>query len=150
MFNWLQGAIVAVVVGGLALAAHKVDMFFVEKKHALELKTQSEKLVARCEAEKKITEEVSNELQSKVSSLDARLASIKRLRPDACLSVLADPARKHDDAAHNAGLPRQNGEVSSAALFDFARDAEEVGLRLDACQGFVKKTWTLAHGKKGQ
>ena len=150
IFNWLQGAIVALVIGGISFGLHSVDMSFVQKKHVAELTAQKAALEARCEAEKKITEDTANELQNKIDALTSRLATVKRMHPATCIPILADAARVDDATTKDAGLPRQDAKphgVSSDALFDYAADAEAVGLRLDACQSFVRKTWTLANGK---
>jgi hypothetical protein len=151
-FNYIQGGIVAVVVGALALGLHTLDVYRIEAKHAAALKSQQATLEKRCEDEKKITEEVMYDLQQKVSSLNARVIASKRLRPATCVPVALDAARLDHGKTDDAGLSRQDAKsfgLSSDALIDFAADAESVGLRLDACQDFIRKTWAL-NGESGQ
>lgn len=141
-FNYLQGAIVAIATAAIAFGLHSLSVSWIEVKHEKQLTAQAASLKKECDAEKKITEEVSYELQNKISDLDRRANEFKRLRPD-CIPIITHAASRDNDAKGDAGFSGSNEGVNSEALFDFAADAERVGLQLDACQGFIKKTWAL-------
>lgn len=105
----------------------------------VELENQRRNLTAQCESDKKLTSEVSNEYQNKISQLNARVISLKRMHKDSCLQL----TRTTD--GHNAAT---SGAVDAAAhgvdvesLLDYGSDAEKYRLQLIGCQDFIKKVW---------
>lgn len=139
---WIAVVVTAVV----ALGLHSLSINRIERTQEKALADLQIKIEERCEAEKKLTEGIAHDLQSKVSDLNSRVANLKRLRPSNCVPITPDAARVRNEKTGDAGLPRSNGGalgIESDALFDFARDAEEVGLQLDACQDFIEKAWAL-------
>lgn len=138
--NYLQ----ALIVAAICFALHSGRVMYIEQKHEIAMAGQAAQLKARCKAEKAITEEINNDLQNKTDGLDAGFNELVRMH-SARPGIIADASVRDDATPQDARLPRQNGRL---ALLTFARDAEEVGLRLDACQSFIKKTWALADAAK--
>jgi hypothetical protein len=140
-------AMIASAVGGAILAAmvgfllHSFIVNGIKARHASELKTQQEALNKQCDDDKALTMEISNGLQQKNRNLAAQLGRLKRLQPNRCVvPAPSKPPGGHDAAPGNTELSGQHG-VTAGALYDFAADAEQTGLKLDACQSFILKTW---------
>lgn len=139
--NWrLVGAALAGagVVAALALGLHRLDVYRIEARHRMEMQVQQTALVAQCEADKQITQEVSHDYQTKIDALNRRLADLKRVRPSVCVPV-TKPTSGHN-AGTGAEPPRSHG-LTSDALLDYAAEAERYRLQLIGCQDFIKKTW---------
>lgn len=134
----------ALIVIAVCFTLHSGRVMYIEQKHEIAMAGQAAQLKARCKAEKAITEEIDNDLQNKTDGLDAGFNELVRMQRK-FFDVVTDTAARNDATPQDARLPRQNGRL---ALLTFARDAEEVGLRLDACQSFIKKTWALADAAK--
>lgn len=139
LITWWKAIAGAGVALLIAFALHSLDVGRLEIKHAAALSAQQTTLEAKCRTDKAITEGVSNELQKKLSDRTRQLNAL-RVRPPRCIPVIADAAAGHDAAPAGEKLPDKNG-LPSSVLYDLAADAEKTGLQLDACQGFVKKTW---------
>lgn len=97
------------------------------------------KLRGECIDNQKITEGVSNEYQTEIANLNRRVAALKRMRAANCNVQLADAAGGGN--AETGSLVYRHDGIPVDSLIDYAASAEEVGLRLDACQAFIQKTW---------
>ena len=138
--------VTALVVGLLAYFLHTWSVARIEASNADALEDQKEALNGQCQKDKQITEETSHAYQTQLTALRDQLAAVKRLQPNRCIPTVAKPAFGYDAAPPHPGFPRADG-VFTDDLYDFAADAEQVGLQLDACQGFVKKVWSSREGK---
>jgi len=138
--------VTALAVSALAYFLHTWSVARIEAHNAQALDDQKEALNGQCQKDKLITEETSREYQTQVADLRTQLAIVKRVQPNRCVPTVARPASGRDANADHPGLPGADG-VFTDDLYDFAADAEEVGLRLDACQAFIKKTWTSREAK---
>jgi hypothetical protein len=125
-------------LAGLALA-WCVNVLILQPMHTAEIERLRNDLIAQCEADKKITSEVSNELQKRLAGLNNRLATLKRVQPSACVPV-TNAASGHDATAA-AGQPVRAHGINAASLYDFAGEAEQYRLQLIACQDFILRTW---------
>lgn len=146
--NWklaLGGAAVGMAIGAgsSALLTHKLDAAYYGHEQQVALDDQQKDLNAKCEKAKQITSEVSNDYQAKNTLLVKRLAALS-VRPRQCVPIMASSAGGHDGSTPDARLSQPHG-VYSDALIQFAGDAEQVGLQLDACQSFVRKAEALNH-----
>lgn len=104
------------------------------------LEAQETALHTQCDADKKLTSEVSNALQKKLSATNARLSELKRVYSQTtCLPIAR--AAGGPDAATGAKLTGPDG-ITVTALFDYAGDAEKYRLQLESCQQFISKVWS--------
>jgi len=141
LIKYWQPILAAIVTALLALGAHKLDVYRINELHKSALKAQAEALIEQCEKDKKLTTEVSRDYQNNIANLNRKLADAKRMRASAetCVSITGTTGGR-DAAKEDTGLRGTHG-VAAESLFDFSGDAEQVGLQLDACQAFIKKTW---------
>jgi hypothetical protein len=94
-------------------------------------------LTAQCEADKKVTEDISHEYQNRLSDLDKRLIALKRVSKPKCLPI-ASKATAGRNAA-TGGVNAGQDVVDSADLLDYAGEAEHYRLQLISCQAFIGK-----------
>lgn len=132
--------VTAAVVGLTAWVLHDWSMGRADARHAKALETQKETLNGECQKDKHLTEETSRAYQNQLSDLRSQLATVKRVQPNRCVPTITRAASGRDDATANPQLPYPHG-VFTDDLYDFAADAEQIGRQLDACQGFIQKTW---------
>lgn len=140
--NWktVLGVVVTCI---LAYGLHALDVYRIEDQQRAALAAQADALVKQCDAEKKITKEVSDGYQKQLDAVATELARVKRVRPATCVVVSAStPTHGRNETPVPNKLARQDG-VTSDALYDFASEAEGYRLQLIACQDFVNKTWTF-------
>ncbi len=143
VLRFWQLAVGAIGAFGLSYLLHTVDVDRIEKKQRDVLAAQAIELTTKCDSDKKITLEASNDLQSKISALNSELISVKRLHPSSCIVPVrpADATRCNDGAAARKKPPTADAGVTSDALYDYAGEAEKYRLQLISCQGFVRKVW---------
>jgi hypothetical protein len=107
--------------------------------HEAELKGQQIALVKQCESQKQITEDVSHDYQTKLSTLNRRIANLKRLYGQTARCVpVAKPTTGHDATANGRKHVRENG-ILAERLIEYAGEAEQYRLQLKACQSFINK-----------
>jgi hypothetical protein len=128
------------VIGGVlgfsfALLIYKAPFIGIEAFHERELSSQASELQAHCEEEKKITKDVSHEYQTKLSSLNAQLARLKRVQSHC---IVPGTAGGRDGEAER-GKPSGPDGVSTAWLLEFAGEAERYRLQLISCQDFIRR-----------
>lgn len=130
-------------VGAFVLAwmLHSLDVNRIESNQRDALAAQETKLAAACEASKAITTEVSNAYQDQIADLNAKLLSVKRLRPSRCIALSAPVPAGGRDATPTGAEPARTDGINSDALYDFAGEAEKYRLQLIACQKFIVKVW---------
>lgn len=136
----LTVVVTAGLVGFAAYALHDWSVTRLENQQTAALAAQKETLTNECRKDKQITLETSHGLQTQLADLRVQLAAVKRMQPNRCIPTVARSASGHDDATANPQLPVPHG-VFTDDLYDFAADAEQVGRQLDACQGFITRTW---------
>lgn len=137
--NWFQ-------IGGGAIAAftlswmlHSLDVNRIEANQREATQEQIATDTKACTKDKKTTEDVNNETIKRNQTLAARLAKLNKLQPQRCIPLPATNTASGDHAATgDKGLPRTDG-IAAYAFFDYAGDAERVGIALDECQAFIKK-----------
>lgn len=144
MFNLFMGWRGA-VWGGLGIfISWFVTSTIDERITAHKVKLAIEAANKVCEDNQKITRRVSHDYQSKVSTLNAELASLRGLHSTECVPTTGS-AGGHDAIAGSGQLSRPHA-VAAGDLIDFAGDCEKGRLQLLACQDFIRQTWTA----KGQ
>lgn len=135
--DWkLIGIFFAILALGFGL--HELSIWTLNLRHQHELASQATALNTRCETEKETTREVSHEYQTKLSSLNAQLARLKRVQ-SRCILPESDAPAGRDGATPAGQLPRSNG-ISTDWLIEYAGNAEETRLKLLSCQDFITKT----------
>lgn len=143
LFAWLVANIRIVAIGSLLVGVFgfgwHVRGEFDASRLKSQLAAQEKAIVAKCEADKKLTSEVSNDYQQKIAALNRRVGKLRRLQSSACVPVAGTPGG-HDATTGASELPRPHG-IIAGSLYDFGSDAEQIGLRLDACQEFIRKVW---------
>lgn len=96
---------------------------------------------AICAKNQALTQEVSHDLQTKLTSLDARYAlALKRLRTAERNVPTPNTAAGHDAAAGTNGL---SGADRDADLLSLAVTADRQTSQLIACQDFIRKVWEM-------
>jgi len=139
-WKWLLSAVASgLSVAGLAWMLHTFDVNRINAKHEKALTAQASRLYTVCENDKQLTKEVSHDYQTKVSDLTARLAA-KHVSDKRCIPLSTGAAAGRDAAPSVPGYDSGNG-LTANALFGYAGKCEEIGLRLDACQAFVRQVW---------
>ena len=146
---WLLANWKLLAIGGAALAMFSAG-WYVESRlaesrleHALE--AQETALLAACKADKAITKEVADELQTKNAALARRIADLKRLHPPTCIVPTPNTAIGGNAGSSGTVASGTNG-ITADALLDFAGESERYRLQLISCQDFITKTWSA----KGQ
>ncbi|NQZ14308.1 MAG: hypothetical protein HRT94_05745 [Alphaproteobacteria bacterium] len=86
----------------------------------------------------KLTEEVSNEYQDSIASLNRELRRLHRI--EARCVPIADKTGSNNGSTAEAEFRGGNG-LSSEWLYDYAGRAEKTRLKLIGCQRFVNRTW---------
>lgn len=105
-----------------------------------ELAAQLKADTAQCNADKKLTKEASDGYQTHIADLNSRLARTKLLYASQPCVPVTGIARGSNGASGDKGLPAAHG-VAATALIEYGGDAERVGVKLDALQGFVQRVW---------
>lgn len=123
---------------GVCFALHVLVAGYTEAKYNAQLKAQAFAISTQCEQSKQITEEASRDYQNKLATLNDELDRVKRLHANRCIPTVAKPTIGYNAAAGNEQLFGADG-VFTDDLYDFARDAEQVGRQLDSCQLFINK-----------
>jgi hypothetical protein len=131
----IPGAIISAVISFYIFTA-RMDVLRLDQQKALSVQASS--YIQKCNADKKITEDVQNETQTRINSLNDQLASLKRLRPAKCVPVLSGPAGQHNGTTGSGKLPISNG-LRSEWLYDFSGRCESTRIELIGCQEFIKK-----------
>jgi hypothetical protein len=138
--NW---KLFAGFAGALALAwvMHTAHVSVLERRHEAAMAEQSKTFAEQCAQEKKITQEVSRDYQTKISQLRTDLAAVsKRLRQTMPNMQPTDPTGGRDAAPSRPKYVAKNG-ADIDALVGFAAEAEGYRLQLTACQQFIAQTW---------
>lgn len=91
-----------------------------------------------CNEVQETTREVSHDYQTKLANLNAKYAALKRMHY--CVPINVKTPGRRNATEGDKGLPRADGGITSEALREYARDAEQTGLQLDACQDFLRRT----------
>lgn len=138
----------ALLTGAAAYKLHSMDVVAIEaardRQETQALAVVQSKLISQCQADKAITEQVSNEYETSIATLNKRLADIKRVRPASCIAIKPlSPARaiSGPHAGTGTGVDAGPHGIDSEWLYDFAAEAEQYRLRLIGLQAFVKRTW---------
>ena len=137
--NW-KTILGIVATAALAYLLHTMDVNRLEAKERADIAAQQTADAQSCNADKKITEEVSHDYEAKIRALNSQLDAI-RLRPNVCVTVAPRPAAGRNATASVSKPARQNAGVDSDALFSIAAEGEHYRLQLIACQAFVTDTW---------
>lgn len=137
--NWKSVLAVAATLA-LCLMLHKLHAQWAEARHAAEIVKVKQAMTAECEKAQAITKGVSNAYQAKLTSLDAKLSSARRLYANRCVAVQGIAAAGHHAATAGKELSGGNAGVAADRLIDLAGRAEKVRLKLIGCQAFISAT----------
>lgn len=138
-WKWIASVVAAATLTGyLAWNLHSWDVERINTKHEKALVAQAKALDDKCTADKQITTEVTNEQLRQIAGLNDQLAALKRVRPNRCVAVVPGSARDGHAAAQDEKLPHAHG-LFTDDLYQFAYDAEEVGIQLDSCQDYIRR-----------
>lgn len=143
LFRWLPGAVLTAIV---ALLLHNWSISHLESKQAKALDTQKTELENKCTADKKITEDISSDYQSKINQLNGQLASLRMRMPSVCIPVITGQANGSHASSTAGQHGGQNGGITSDALYGFSGECETYRLRLIGLQNFVNKVWAQNDG----
>lgn len=133
----------AILTGMLALFLHNADVDRLEAKQTAALTVQADTLKKRCESDKKITEDVTNDYQTNINALDTQLAALQLHERCVAVEQPSHAAASNHGSASAGKHAQPNGKsgVTASVLYQFAADAEKYRLRLISCQSFISKTW---------
>lgn len=132
-------------MGGVILIAWSLHSWHVDRiknRHIRELEAQATFLQDDCKKQQQITEGVSHDYQSKISSLNRELARHKRLYNKANGLRPANASGSGDGAAGSEIDAGSHGNDAGAFL-DYAAEAEKYRIQLQSCQSFIEQTWAL-------
>ena len=92
--------VAVIVTAVVALGLHTLSANIADKERAAAIEQARSAVVGECEAQKKISEQIANDLQSKISDLNSRVYDFKRLRGSRCIPIIRpDAARANDGSA---------------------------------------------------
>lgn len=154
--NYLYVILLAVLVtlgGAYKVHSWRVDSLKMEwqAEKSQDLAKQKTALTATCNAEKALTQEVSNVYQNRIAGLDRQLSHARGLLSRSCVSVEGSAPLRHDEAPgvrrpagqgfKGSGMASsQDGRLPAAVFLDLVGEGERYRLQLLACQSFVLKT----------
>ena len=130
--NW-KGILLTLAVSWFL---HSIHLMFVRHGYEKELKEQTSFLQDQCQNDKKITQEVSNEYQKSLNSLNSRYKSL-RMQYGKCVAISNSNAPTGHNASTSGQLPIPYG-IDPQTLLDYARDAEQVRIQLIGAQRFIE------------
>ena len=98
--------------------------------------TQARNAFEQCQLDMHLSNEVTNEYESKITDLNVKLRDLRRLYSTARIKI------NHSTVFNNATSTekefcRQNG-IDASELIDYSEDAERTRLKLLGCQSFLK------------
>lgn len=141
---WAGVAAGAIVVGLSGYGLHGLVVDRINAKHAAALTLQADSFNKQCDAQKAVTEKVSNEYQNKVADLGKRLDALRRLYGNnASLAITRNAAAGHDGGTGKdqpAGQGNVAGTINITDFIDVAAEGEKYRLQLLACQSYVQLT----------
>lgn len=143
IFRYWKFAVGAAGMALLIYPLYTLRISMIKASHALEIENIRTSMTEQCDADKKITNEVENDLQDKITDLRNRLDKLNRLRVKVPVQP-ADTTRRSDEA-NGSGHAHRNG-IDSETLYNYAGKAEEYRRQLNACQSFIKKVWEKNKG----
>lgn len=131
---WLFG------IGAISIFSAGVYVTHQWDRGALEsaLKDQQTALIAQCDKDKKITEDVSHDYETQISNLSTRVTALK-LRSKTCVPITGSATRL--DGSAGATINGGQNAVDSDTLIDYAALAEKYRLQVIGLQNFIKATW---------
>lgn len=140
--NYLYAIITAVIV---SLSAYGLHTLSVKHLEAEQLRAISA-LTAQCNAQKAITEKVSNDYQKNLSVLNAKLADAERVYGGSCITILPNGSGRYDaapgqkkPAGQSVGrIAAEGGTIEAGRFFTLIGEGEKYRLQLLACQSFVR------------
>ena len=108
-----------------------------EKRLESRLKEQEALLIGQCNEQKKLTEEVSNDYQKKLSAANRKLADLKRMYSNTAVPVTGK-ADGLDAAAGGAKLSGKNG-IAASSLFELAGECEKERQKVIGLQNYINR-----------
>ena len=138
--NW-KTILGVIATASIAWMLHSLDVNRIEAAQREALAEQVKVDTNVCNADKAITEGVSNDYQKKVTDLGNQLAALKLREPSRCISVSPAKPSCRGNASPKSSEPSGTDGVTSYALYDYASDAEKYRIQLISCQDFISKTW---------
>lgn len=148
---------------GIKIHCWRVDSLKLDfqQEKAQALTKQKAALVASCDADKALTQEVSNVYQNRISRLDHQLSNTRRLLSRSCVAIQGSAGIRHY-AAPGSGKPLGSGAKGAAmasgsaaaaageggkdaslpvgSFLDLIGEGERYRLQLMSCQEFIVKT----------
>jgi len=143
MIDWLQVILTAIATATIAFGLHEMDVEFIKANQAAALAAQKQELSTQCDEAKQLTEKVSHDYETQLSSLNAQLS---KLRQSTICVPIAPNTPRHNGPAASSRSPGKN-EIAAGTLYDYAGDYAKERLQLVACQNFVTQTWEMKRGR---
>lgn len=108
-------------------------------RHSIEVAISDQKAadILKCNADKKLTNEVSQNYENQIFALNKRIGDLLR-KPARC--VIAKSAG-HSDAAPVTGANAGTYGISSEWLYQFAGEGERYRLQVIGLQDFINRVW---------
>ena len=132
--NW-KSILAVVATAALCYLLHTVDLDRIEADQRAAIAAQKTADVAQCDAEKKVTKEATDALQTNRDQLAASLAALKLQHPATCV-VISRPS----DVRNRSGRPARSNEhgLNSDWLLDFAANqCSNYWRQLKVCDKFL-------------
>lgn len=139
--KWITHIGVGAAVAVVAFLIHSFLVNRMEKSHAEALAALRTKLVSECDTQQKQTLEDGNALEANLVRARAELNRLRN-QSNTCIVPRSESIGGTSGPSNDPGLSATYG-ITAFALREFAFDAEEVGLRLDACQAFLRREYHI-------
>lgn len=97
---------------------------------------------AQCEKDKTLSMEKADEYQGKITTLNSRVAGLKRMYDSAkCIPIPASPSSQPNGTS-GTGEPSGPRGVLASGLIDLGAEGEKYRLQVIDLQNFIRATWS--------
>jgi hypothetical protein len=103
------------------------------------LKAQETLLVTQCNDAKKITEDASNDYQTKLAASNRKLSEYRRMYSSTKVSITSTP--DGPNATTSGTLNSGANGVAASSLFELAGECEQYRNQVAGLQGFINRVW---------
>ena len=138
---WITAIAAAVITFLVCLGLHTLDVDRITAANVKAVADQVQFDIKKCEAEKEITTNVSNDYEKQIDTLNGQLNSLRHAAPR--IVYVKQPAGGHHAAAKQSINGSANA-IDSVKFYDYAGTCETDRLKVIGLQKFINEVWALA------